>query len=339
VLGIVDSAWYSLGCDGGVSDDVRRGEPAEQFRWPWKTAIELYLREVLAFCFPTVHEGIDWAAGYKWWDKELQQVVPDDERASQTVDVLVEVQGRDGTAALVLLHLEVQSQYDHRFAQRMFRYYSRLYDRYLVPIISLAILGDESTGWQPNAFGQSLWGCQLDFRWPIFKVATVDRAVLERDDNPCALVMLAHRIAQETRRDPQRRAAAKFGLVRDLYRRGYPEEEIARRYVIVDWLLRLPEALERATWQEIKTFVEEQRMSYVTSAERFAREEGMIEGRVAELLNSIRILLGMRFGESGSALLPEIQRISDPDRLRMISESIPTASSVKEVRALVADSE
>ena len=39
--------------------------PPSDFDGPWKTAIELYLREVLAFCFPAVHEGIDWAAGYK----------------------------------------------------------------------------------------------------------------------------------------------------------------------------------------------------------------------------------------------------------------------------------
>jgi hypothetical protein len=39
--------------------------PPSDFDSPWKTAIELYLREVLAFCFPAVHDGIDWAAGYE----------------------------------------------------------------------------------------------------------------------------------------------------------------------------------------------------------------------------------------------------------------------------------
>jgi hypothetical protein len=314
--------------------------PPGDFDGPWKATIELYLQELLAFCFSEVHDGIDWAAGYEWRDKDLQQAIPDSERASQTVDALVQVQRRDGEAALVLLHLEVQSQYDPRFHQRMFRYYARLYDRYTMPIVSLAILGDESPTWQPSIFEQALWGCDVIFRWPIFKLATIEQAALERDDNPCALVMLAHRIAQQTRRDPQRRATAKFGLLHDLYRRGYPQDEIERRYVIVDWLLRLPEALERATWQEIQTFKEEQVLNYVTSAERFAREEGQlegrVEGRVEGLLGGIRVLLGRRFGESGLALLPELRQIDDPVRLEAILGGVADARTIEEVRRLLA---
>jgi hypothetical protein len=42
---------------------------------PWKEALELYFPEFLALCFPEAHSEIDWARGYEFLDKELQQVV------------------------------------------------------------------------------------------------------------------------------------------------------------------------------------------------------------------------------------------------------------------------
>ncbi|MFN8539177.1 MAG: hypothetical protein U0232_17095 [Thermomicrobiales bacterium] len=114
--------------------------PPSDFDGPWKTAIELYLREVLAFCFPAVMRR---STGRRATSGGIRAaVVPDDERAK--VEPWMSwwrCKGAMGRRRWCCSIWEVQSQYDHRFAQRMFRYYSRLYDRYLVPIISLAILG------------------------------------------------------------------------------------------------------------------------------------------------------------------------------------------------------
>ncbi len=44
---------------------------------------------------------------------------------------------------LVLIHIEVQGQSEAEFAERMFVYNYRLYDRYRRPVVSLAVLGDE----------------------------------------------------------------------------------------------------------------------------------------------------------------------------------------------------
>ncbi|WP_200383189.1 hypothetical protein [Thiococcus pfennigii] len=42
---------------------------------PWKTVLERYFAEFLAFFFPEAHAGIDWTQGYTLLDKELQKVV------------------------------------------------------------------------------------------------------------------------------------------------------------------------------------------------------------------------------------------------------------------------
>jgi len=238
--------------------------PPNDFDGPWKEALDTYLPEILAFLFPEVYAGIDWARQYEPLDKELQQVAPGDV-TGQAVDKLV--------------HIEVQSQPDRQFAERMFRYHARLYDRFRRQIASLAILGDDRVSWRPARFGYTLWGSQIEPQFLTVKLLDYDLAILERSANPCATVVLAHRLAQATRRDADGRAAAKLARARSLYAQGHTREEIIRLYRFIDWPLRLPEALETTTWQQIRAFEEEQQMTYITTAERIGRSMGLAEGR------------------------------------------------------------
>ncbi len=48
---------------------------------PWKEALERYLPAFLEFFFPEAYREICWGAGYEFLDKELQQVVRDDNSA------------------------------------------------------------------------------------------------------------------------------------------------------------------------------------------------------------------------------------------------------------------
>ena len=44
---------------------------------PWKETLQHFLRAVLAFFFPDLHDAIDWSKGYESLDKEFQQIVAD----------------------------------------------------------------------------------------------------------------------------------------------------------------------------------------------------------------------------------------------------------------------
>ena len=55
---------------------------------PWKEALEQALPEFLALFFPEAHAGIDWSRGYRFRDKELQQVVRDAELGRRYADKL-----------------------------------------------------------------------------------------------------------------------------------------------------------------------------------------------------------------------------------------------------------
>ena len=180
--------------------------PPIDFDGPWKELLDLYLPDVLALLFPAVYRAIDWSEPYRSLDKELQSVAPENERASQTVDTLIEVRRAGGGVAeheriaWVLIHLEIQSQRDPDFAERMFRYHTRLYDRYRRPIVSLAILGDEGTTWQPRRFGYDLMGCAITLTFPMSKLLDYGVAELEASANLCALVVLAQSRADDSPR-------------------------------------------------------------------------------------------------------------------------------------------
>ncbi|MBI3822713.1 MAG: hypothetical protein HY289_08535 [Planctomycetes bacterium] len=49
----------------------------------------------------------------------------------------------------------------------MFVYHYRLLDRYNRRVVSLAVLGDDDTDWRPDRYNDELWGCSIEFRFPI----------------------------------------------------------------------------------------------------------------------------------------------------------------------------
>lgn len=307
--------------------------PPNDFDGPWKEAIDAYLPEILAFLFPEVHAGIDWTRQYEPLDKELQQVAPSD-AAGQAVDKLVRVYRQDGQEAWVLVHIEVQSQPDRQFAERMFRYHARLYDRFRRQIASTAILGDDRANWWPARFGYTLWESQIELRFPTVKLLDYDLAILERSTNPCATVVLAHRLAQATRRDADERSA-KLALARRLYAQGHTREEIIRLYRFIDWLLCLPEALEATTWQQIRAFEEEQQMTYITYAERMRSSINLKEGRSEGLREAIMVTLTNRFGTSSEALLPLLEQITEPDTLHILLVRTLSVVTLDEARTVI----
>lgn len=63
-------------------------------------------------------------------------------------------------------------------------------------------------------------------------------------------------------------------------------------------------------------------------------EQGWNEGFHRAVLDSIEILLELKFGQSGLMLLPEIQQLEDVNLLQQIQNSMRTANSVEEVRSL-----
>ena len=126
---------------------------ADDYDSPWKDVLEHAFPEFMAYYFPEAHAQIDWALGHEFKNTELRQVVRDAELGRRLADALVQVTLTSGEQRWIYVHIEVQGQRDADFAQRMFTYNYRLFDRYACPIASLAVLADDDDGWKPDHYG------------------------------------------------------------------------------------------------------------------------------------------------------------------------------------------
>ena len=178
----------------------------------------------------------------------------------------------------MLIHVEVQGEPEADFAARMYTYHYRLLDRYGVDVVSLAVLADASPSFRPQRFQRGRWGCEVDFRFPVAKLLDLDArwAELESSDNVFALVVMAQ-LKAKLLDDGHELKRWKAHLTRLMYQRGYAKQQIIELFRLIDWMMRLPDALEREFLDEHYAFEEAQHMPYVTSAERFGIEKGRQE--------------------------------------------------------------
>jgi len=120
----------------------------------------------------------------------------------------------------------------------------------------------------------------------------------------------------------------KFRLIRQLYQRGYDRQDILELFRFIDWMLLLPKELELQLKHEVIKIEEEQKMAYITSIERFAKEEGETKGEIKGEAQTLLVLLKLKFGS-----LPEWAELkinsADKDQLDLWVEKFLTAESVE----------
>ena len=295
---------------------------------PWKDAVERYLPEFMAFFFPAAHAAIDWSKGYAFLDKELQAVVQDAELGRRFVDALARVTLIGGGEAWILAHIEVQGKQETSFAERMLVYNYRLFDRYRRPIASFAVLADDVPGWKPTSFAVEALDCRLSLSFPTVKL--LDYAGREdellKQENPFALVTVAHFVTQATRNDMAARYAAKLKLVRLLYERGWDRQRVIDLFTVIDWMMRLPNELAGRLWREIETIEEGTRMRYVTSVERIGIEKGLAQGKADTLIRLLR-----RRDKALPSAIESRVRAASIDQLDEWSERFADGKSVAEI--------
>ena len=204
----------------------------------------------------------------------------DGELGKRLLDKLVSVYLRDGGEQWVLLHLEVQGKRDPDFAERMFVYNYRVFDRYRRAVASLALLTDGSKRWHPHAFSYSLLGSATKIEFPVVKLQNFSERIDEllSDPNPFALVTVAYLQARKTKGHAHRRRIAKWRLTKLLYERRWSKQRIMDLYMVIDWIMRLPPELDSRFQAGILQLERRTNMAYISSMERYGWERGRKQG-------------------------------------------------------------
>lgn len=282
----------------------------DNYDTPWKAAITSHFDEFMAFYFPAAHAAIDWSVAPSFLDQELAEFSRVARVGRRRLDKLIRVVPLNGSPQLVYIHIEVQGWPDHEFSERLFSYHYRLYDRFRCPIASLVILADGSPAWRPCEFRYELFDCSLSLRFPIVKLVDYRRQMgaLLRSRNVFAFVTVATLMARETRRKPGCRFAIKILLASLLYERGWDAQRVITTMRVLDWMMALPDELQRSFERQINYLEGEKKMPYMDSwwrrgvAEGLASgierglEQGLERGHVAGLKQALEGLLRARFG-------------------------------------------
>jgi hypothetical protein len=288
---------------------------------PWKESISLYFREFLSFFYPRIEEDINWERGFEFLDTELQQIKRETETGRRDADKLVKVWRRSGEEEWVLVHVEVQSQRQSEFSERMYLYHSRIFDRYRRSVVSLGILGDEQPGWRPNRYERELWGCRAILEFPVVKLLDYSMDELAQSQNPLAAIVQAHLSAQVAGKDVGVGYESKLSLIKSLYERGYEREDIVQLFRLIDWFIALPKREEDRLWQEIQTLEEERKMPYITSVERIGIRKGQ--------QRSILRILEVRFENIPQKLREAIGKIDNIEVLETLLVQAVTTQSLE----------
>ncbi len=310
----------------------------DEYDSPWKEALEHYLPEFMAFYFPDACAKIDWSNEPVFLDQELRAIVQDAELGRRFVDKLVGVTLQGGDEGWVYIHIEVQGTRQAEFAERMFVYNYRLYDRYRRPVASMAVLADEHSNWRPDCFGFEVLGCKHNLMFPIAKLSDYQVDELLKLDNAFALITAAHVLTQQTRKQHQKRFEAKLRLVRILYQRCWDKQRVIDLFAVMDWMMKLPAGLDQQLWREIEAIEENDKMQYITSVERMGiakgRVEGLLEGRNEGRLEGesklLRKQLERRFGSLPAWALGRLHSAAEAE-MECWAEAVLTAPTLESI--------
>jgi hypothetical protein len=127
-------------------------------------------------------------------------------------------------------------------------------------------------------------------------------------------------------------------LTRRLYEAGFSRKDILELYRLVDWLMRLPDGLERAYKEQLNEYENRNKMPYVTSIQQLGREEGLQmgreeglqTGRLQALREAICETIEARFGEVPAAVGERVNAMEDAARLKELHRLAVVSPSLTE---------
>ena len=190
----------------------------------WKGILEEVFPDLLLFLFPDAESRFNMKRKVVFLDKELAELYPAPEKNADTrfVDKLVKVYTKAGTVKYLLIHIEVQGQYDMEFTKRMWTYFYRIYDRFLgQPVIPIAIFTGPDGKRMGDRFELAYEGMELTYKFNTLHIIDFKDKDLEASNNPFALVLLAaKKLLLKGKNLDKRLLEQKLFIARLLYRKG-----------------------------------------------------------------------------------------------------------------------
>ncbi|RXS87550.1 Rpn family recombination-promoting nuclease/putative transposase [Geobacillus sp. PK12] len=239
----------------------------------FKELIQTFFEEFILLFFPDMHEHIDFRH-LSFLSEELFTDVTAGEK--YRVDLLVETKLRaeDG---LIIVHVENQAYIQPSFPERMFLYFSRLFEKYRTRIVPIAVFSYDALRKEPSVFSIEFpFGDVLQFRFFPVELRKKHWRDYIRHDNPIAAALLGKMGYTESEK-----VELKKEFLRMLVRLELDEARQRLLLGFFETYVKLSEEEEQQLQREVKAMETKERekvLELIISYEQKGRKEGLEEG-------------------------------------------------------------
>lgn len=171
----------------------RTPKPPKQNDELLKGAFEENFLDFLRFLYADADDIFDLSKDIEFMHKELLAIIPDRERkkGKRIADLLAKVYLKDGTEKWILVHTEIEGGRQEDFAFRLFQYHYRIFDRYNVPVETIAVFTGDNNQPRPNEYRYQVVETQIHFRYLTYHIFDHGEEELLAMNNAFALIVLA----------------------------------------------------------------------------------------------------------------------------------------------------
>jgi predicted transposase YdaD len=248
--------------------------------------LEEVFDDLLRFIFPDADRVYDMERGFEFLDKELSEMYPEPRKESATrfADKLVKVFRRDGEEDCILCHIEIQGETKKKdrplFAERMVRYFYRIWDKYRKPVSAVAIFTGRDGKKMPDRFEYAYRNTRLLYQYPTISILDFTDDQLEKSDNPFAQVILAARTSLlEGKIPPADLLDRKVLIARKLLRKGFSLRKIRAIFVFLENYVAFDDPEMNLNFKNrIESKDKNNIMGIDEYLKQVGREEGLAEG-------------------------------------------------------------
>jgi len=223
-------------------------KPRIEFDILWKDIIELFIDEFVEFFMPDLYPQIDFKQAPVFKDKELDKIFGDGKPIDvRRCDKLVQLHLKDGNKCWILVHIEVQKDMNNTLPKRMFRYFYRIYDRYVDKskgIEAIAILLNKTGENKYNSYKYEYGKTTINYKYRTYALFETSEEELIKTKNVFSIVILASRYAIQFKNDAQKKISFKFRLARLAFERKYNKQKIVDLLGFVYYVINLSDEEE-----------------------------------------------------------------------------------------------
>lgn len=271
--------------------------PTQHALCPWQAPLEAYFSEFMQFFYPLAHAEIHWDTPVEFLTEAIQTIRNDIPMPLVPLQALAKVRLHTGIFCHLYIFIGWQPEPD--LAQHMARVQSLASLHVSSPIACFALLAQPAPTQPVTGFSWNCLGSQLGYYFTshYFSDFADQEPDLITDDNAFAFLSLGQLVKQATLHDMATRFTRKWHLVQSMFHRGWSRDRIITLFLALDWSLPLPLRWSQQLWRNIEQFEEQQIMRYVSSVERFVRENERQQGYIQGQANMLRAILIRRFGD------------------------------------------